>query len=209
MGLVPLVGPFTSAQARDESVLRFYWDRARAVSAAGDPIDHGARYSFEATTYYRSIGKLGVATLEDSLKEIRYYSYGNLDSAKVLVPAKRKSLKADLAIPRVFDSTYLLNFFPNDTGGPEIAIGFEADSSRGDLPVGLAILDRQLYGPRWLYLSYPHRSGYRHFSRSFRFAQVDGFIFPDSVWEVGVVDGVLFTKSYRIETGVTNLKVYR
>lgn len=209
IGVTLLAGPSASLQTRDETVLRFYWDRAKAVATAGDPIEHGARFSFEATTYYKSIGKLGVVTLEDSLKEIRHYSFGNLDSTRVLVPAKRKSLKGDFAVPRIFDSLYILNFFPNDTGGPEIAIGFEADSSHSELPVGLAILDRQLYNPRWLYLSYPHKSGYRHFSRSFRFTQRDGFIFPDSVWEVGVIDGLFSTRSYRIETGVTNLKVYR
>jgi len=209
VGVALLAGLSVSQQARDESVLRFYWDRARAVAATGDPIEHGARYSFEVTTYYKSIGKLGVVTLEDSLKEIRHYSFGNLDSTRILIPANRNSLTADLAVPRVFDSTYILNFFPNDTGGPEIAIGFEADSNHTEWPMGLAVLDRQLYSPRWLYLSYPRKSGYRHFSRSFRFTQADGYIFPDSVWEVGVIDGVLFTKSYRIETGVTNLKVYR
>ncbi len=207
--LVLTAGYSASQQSRDESVLRFYWNRARAVTAAGDPLDHGARYSYEVTSYYNGIWKLGVVTLEDSLKEIRYYSYGNLDSSTVLVPAAKKSLTGDLTVPRVFDSTYALNFYPNDTGGPEIAIGFETDTSRGDLPVGLVILDRQLYNPRWLYLSYPRKSGYRHYSQSFRFTQVDGFIFPDSVWEVGVIDGILSTRSYRIETGVTNLKVYR
>ena len=198
-----------AAQSRDEAVLRFYWDRARAVLAAGDPDAHGARYSFEATTYYKSIGKQGVVTLEDSLREIRYCSFGKVDSTRVIAAPKRESHKAELDVPHVFDSSYILNFFPNDTGGLEIALGFEADSAHTDLPVGLAILDRQQYLPRWLYLNYPHQSGYRHLSRSFRFTRVDGFIFPDSVWEVGVIDGIFSTRSYRIETGITNLKVYR
>ncbi|PWB68383.1 hypothetical protein C3F09_11790 [candidate division GN15 bacterium] len=199
----------TVSQSRDQSVLRFYWDRARAVSEAGDPIAHGARFSYEATTYYKSIGKAGVVTLEDSLKEIRFYSFGNLDSTRVLVQSERKSLQPDLSVPAVFDSSYILNFFPNDTGGPEIAIGFEADSAHADRPEGLAILDRNLYYPKWLYLSYRHKSGFRHFSRAFRFTQTDGFIFPDSTWEVAVIDQIFTTRSYRIETGVTNLKVYR
>jgi hypothetical protein len=197
------------AQSRDESVLRFYWDRARAVLAAGDPAAHGARYSFEATTYYKSIGKFGAVTLEDSVREIRHYSFGNLDSSRAIVAPKKESLHGDLTVPSIFDSLYILNFFPNDTGGPEIAIGFEADSTHPQWPVGLTILDRQLYNPLWLYLTYPHKSGYRHLSRSFRFVRVDGYIFPDSVWEVGVIDGLISTRSYRIETGVTNLKVYR
>ena len=198
-----------AAQSRDESALRFFWDRARAVLSAGNPDAHGARFSFEATTYYKNVGKFGVATLEDSVKEIRHYSFGNLDSSRIIVAPKKESLRGDLTVPNVFDSQYILNFFPNDTGGPEIAIGFEADSTHYQWPVGLAILDRQLYNPLWLYLTYPHKSRYRHFSRSFRFTRVDGFIFPDSVWEVGVIDGLISTRSYRIETGVTNLKVYR
>lgn len=207
--VVAAVSALVAAQSRDEAVLRFYWDRARAVMTAGDPSAHGARYSYEATTYYKNIGKLGAVTLEDSVKEVRHYSFGNLDSSRVIAEPKSKSLKADLSVPGVFDSVYILNFYPNDTGGPEIALGFEADSAHTQWPVGLTILDRQLYNPIWLYLTYPHKGGYRHFSRSYRFTRVDGFIFPDSVWEVGVVDGIFSTRSYRIETGVTNLKVYR
>lgn len=209
IGLLMHMEPSSSQQSRDESILTYFWNRARAVLSAGDPIEHGARFSCEVTAYYKRIGKLGAVTLEDSLKEIRHYSYGNLDSTTVLVPAENSSLKVDLTVPRVFDSTYVLNFFPNDTGGPEIALGFDADTSHLDMPVGLAILDRQLYYPKWLYLSYHRMSGYRYLTRSYRFTQVDGFIFPDSVWEVGVIDGLFSTRKYRIEAGVTNVTVHR
>jgi hypothetical protein len=197
------------AQTGTEKVLKFYWERAQALVRTGNPNLAGLSYSYVATTYYKKYGDKGAIASKDSTRVAYYYSFGNLDSSKVVLAPKGSIPAVDLSYPTLFDSAYQLNFYPNDTGGPNIAIGFDSDSLHADWPVGLVLLDRQLYFPAWLYLSYPEKKGFRRFSRSFRFTSRDGFIFPDSVWEVAAVDGLLFSTSYRLETGLKEIKIYR
>ena len=99
--------------------------------------------------------------------------------------------------------------FPNDTGGPQLAIGFDTDSLRDPRPVGLAMIDRDEYYPKWLYLFYPEEKNHSRFTKSFRFVQQDGLLFPDSVWVVGAREGVFSTEHYRIETDVTEISIQR
>jgi hypothetical protein len=177
--------------------------------AAGDPIAHGVNFSYQTTTYYKKLGNLGEISSVDSVKNIYFYSFGNLDSSKTLLPAKHSIPKIDLSVPGIFDSTYILNFFPNDTGGTLLAIGFDSDSTHKSWPSGLVEIDRQKYFPRWLYLYYPDQGGFKRYSRSFRFIDQQGYVFPDSVWEVAVKDGFLFSTSYRLETSISEFKIYR
>lgn len=208
--LVVILAPSTmKSQDKDAPVLKFYWESARASLKSRDPLQHAVNYSFEARTFYKKIDKVGQATLADSTKTKYYISFGNLDSTKMVTPPKGSMPKVDLTYPNVFDSAYELNFFPNDTGGQLIGIGFDSDSAETTWPVGLVMIDRQRYFPQWLYLSYPGRKGLRHFTRSFRFTLVDGFVFADSVWEVAVKDGLISTTTYRLETGISDLKIYR
>jgi hypothetical protein len=197
------------AQSGSDKVLKFYWERAQALVRTGNPNLAGLTYSYVATTYYKKYGDKGAIASRDSTRVAYYYRFGNLDSSKVILAPKGSIPAVDLSYPIPFDSAYVLNFFPNDTGGPSIAIGFDSDSSHPAWPVGFALLDRQLYFPSWLYLSYPEKKGYRRFSRAFRFTSMDGFIFPDSIWEVAAIDGILFSTSYRLETGVKDIKIYR
>ena len=210
-GLIWAILAISSVQGqdKDEPVLKFYWDRARASLQSRDPLQHAVTYSFETNTLYKKVGKKGELTIADSTRSQYFYSFGHLDSTKVLKQPESSVPKVELSFPAVFDTAYRLNFFPNDTGGQLLAIGFDADTTSVDLPVGLVEIDRQKYYPCWLYLTYPAKPGLRHLTRSFRFTLLDGFIFPDSVWEVGVKDGFFVTTSYRLETKVTGLKIRR
>jgi hypothetical protein len=196
------------SQDRDADVLKYYWDRIRASLASGDPIAHGVNFSYQTTTYYKTLGKVGEISSIDSVKSAFFYSFGKLDSSRTLLKSNHSIPKIDLSFPRIFDSSYYLNFFPNDTGGQLLAIGFDTDSTHKSWPSGLVMIDRQKYFPSWLYLYYPDQSGFRRFSRSFRFINQDGYVFPDSIWEVAVKDGLLFTTSYRLETLISDFKIH-
>jgi hypothetical protein len=194
----------------NDPVLTYYWDHANATLLSGDPDQRGLSYSYVATSYYKKIGRLGAIEWADSLRTAYYYSFGKLDSSKVLLAAKRDGIPAvDLDYPNVFSDLYYLNDFPNDTGGESLPIGFDSDTTQPALPTGIALIDRNSYFPRWLYLHFSAPSGYRRFTRSFRFTVRDGFIFPDSIWEVATKDGLFFSTSYRLETRIDSLTIHR
>lgn len=208
LGLFLIVGVAVYA-GMDADVLRYYWNRADATLKSRDPLETGARFSFVARTYQKKIGKLGEITSIDSATVQYFYSFGNLDSTATLQGDPKQLRRTDLIFPNIFDSTYLLNDYPNDISDSALAIGFDTDSTAHKDPVGLALIDRRTYLPQWAYLYYPDSSGFRRFSRSFRLAEHDGLVFPDSVWIVAIKDEFLFSTTYRLETGISRFTVYR
>ena len=190
-----------------EDVLDFYCNRARAIGDTRDPIRHGLDFSVNTKTYYKRIGGRGEVTQLDSALIEYFYSFGQLDSLKRDSSSTAGDFEFDLSYPNIFEQAYQFSFFPNDTGGEDLAIGFDADTSLQDQPVGLAIINRGGYFLHWLYLHYPYRENYRHYSRSYRFHMQDGFLFPDSIWVVASVDRILSREEFRIETGITKIKV--
>lgn len=197
------------ARPSNDKILQFYWDRTNASVTSRDPLARGINYSFIATSYYKKIGKLGKVESTDSLKTRYFYSFGNLDSTKVLLASKKSVPDVGFDFPNVFGQAYYLNDFPNDTGGQTLAIGFDTDTTQHNMPTGLAMIDRSLHYPHWLYLYYPDKEGFRRYTRSFRFTIQDGFLFPDSVWEVATRHEMLFATTYRLETRIDSLTIYR
>lgn len=193
----------------NDPILSYYWKRADATLTSGDPHARGLSYSFLATSYYKEIRDEGKIAWVDSVKRAYFYSFGNLDSTVTRREPTRKIRDIRLDYVNVFGDQYYLNDFPNDTGGPSIAIGFDSDTTRPDIPTGIAVIDRTNYFLRWLYLHYPDEPGFRRFTRSFRFTVQDGFIFPDSIWEVATQDGLFYSTSYRLETRFDSLTIYR
>lgn len=196
-----------SAEQVDE-VLQFYCRRTAAVSEARNPIEHGVTFFIRTRTFYKKIGRGGKVAALDSALDIHYFSYGRLDSVVNTHKPSQSLPDLELFSPEIFDFDYKFNFFPNDTGGSEIAIGFDTDSTTTGRPVGLAIIDRSRYLLRWLYLHYPELEGYKRFSRSFRFTEVENYLFPDSVWVVASRPGIFTQESFRLETGIVEIKVY-
>ncbi len=197
-----------AAQAADP-VLQFYRERAAAVTAARDPIESGLSYSFTARTYYKEVGKRGQIEKTDSTVAEYYFSFGSLDSQRTRVAASTRINDVCFSVPNVFREGCHFNFFPHDTGGPYLAIGFDSDSVGDPRPVGLALIDRERYFLCRLYVFHPNKPGYKRFSRSYRLVEIEGYIFPDSIWEVGARQGVFSTDDYRLETGIENITIYR
>jgi len=192
-----------------DPVLKFYYERAGSVFNGYDPLETGTSYSFLATSYFTKVNNDGSLGKIDSAISEYYFSFGQLDSQKTIIQTAKKFEDLDFSIPNVFNEDYYYNFFPNDTGGAEIAIGFDRDSTETDLPLGLAILDRNRYTLNRLYLYYPSKERHKRFSRCFRFIEYEGLIFPDSVWIMGAKQGIFSTSYYRIETKIENIQIYR
>jgi len=207
-----ILGVTLSLAAADDAenpILDFYVQRAEHAFVSRNPAETGVSYSFRATFYRKVIETGGVAGRIDSAVIDYFYSWGNLDSLRPVSGDFERFQKTDLDYPDVFKYDYVYNLYPNDTGGQELAIGFDTRTADDTLPTGLAIINRELYFPMWLYLSYPNKVGYKRFTRSFRFTEVEGMTFADSVWEVGAKAGVFFSEYYRIETGITDITVTR
>lgn len=207
--LMLLAGHFQGQSQETDSILSYYRQRAAQAYDSRSPYLSGINFSFRATTYYMNIGEHGEVTRLDSGITDYYYSFGELDSSKVILKPEKAQKPPELESFNVFASDYLFHFYPNDTGGAELAIGFDTYREDDSLPVGLAVIDRNRYFLRWLYLHFPNKKYHKRFSRSFRFVEHEKYIFPDSVWQVSARRGVFTTEFFRTETGISSITVYR
>jgi len=198
-----LLSAFCSTGAdNSDPVLKFYIHQADSTFKDSDIAKCEQKFSFMAYTYYKSIGRKGLVARIDSVVS-RYFCNGaKFDSSQILVKPQRKVPEIIFEFPNVFANHFSHNFYPNDVGGEKVAIGFDTDTSMTTMPEGIAVVDRANYRLRELYLYYPNQKGYKRLTRSFRFAEYDGFIFPDSIWEVGAKQGVFSTEYYCLETKI-------
>ncbi len=196
-----------SAQDDSDDVLMYYTDNARRSIEGRNPLAVGTVYVLRTMSYYKYVGQRGIINRTDSAEIDFYYSWGQLDSQKTVSGDPDRFEGVTLDWPNVFDEPYHFNLFPNDTGGEELGIGFDTDSLGDPLPVGLAIVDRTQFYPRWLYLFYQTMDGHTRYSRSLRFVEREGLVFVDSVWIVGSRESVFSSEHYRLETGVTEITI--
>ena len=192
-----------------DPVILYYWDHARTAARLTNPDSSDICYSFTARTYKRTVGEDGLIKKTDSVLQEYFFCRGHLDSMNTLQGDAGRFRALDLSYPPVFENNYHLSLFPNDIGGPRLAIRIWSDSTMGRKPDGLVVIDRNEYHPYSLYLYYPNKPDYQRFTRSFRFVMVDGFVFPDSVWEVATRLGVFYPECYRLETGISNVRIRR
>lgn len=192
-----------------DPILSYYCERASQAFVGQNPLESGVSFSFTSTTYYMNVGEHGEITRVDSGITSFYYSFGNLDSTEVILKPRGTQKFVDLSYPDVFSQNYDYYFYPNDTGGTQLAIGFETYTRTDTLPVGVAVIDRDRFSLRWLLLHYPNRAYHKRFSRSFRFAEHEGYVYADSVWQVGAKRGVFTTEFFRVETGISDFRLYR
>lgn len=192
-----------------DPILSYYCKRASEAFTGQNPLESGISFSFRATSHYMNLGEHGEVTRLDSGITDYYYSFGKLDSAEVVLKPKHDQKPIDFSYPDVFSQDYEFYFFPNDTGGSELAIGFDTYNSEDTLPIGLAVIDRDRFFIRWLHLHYPNKKYYKRFSRSFRFAEHDEYLFADSMWQVSARRGVFTTEFFRVESRITDFRLYR
>ena len=199
----------TCAEEEADPILEFYCRRAAQTYESRDPLERGISFSFRATTHYMNIGEHGEVIGRDSSVTDYFYSFGQLDSSEVILSPERTQKAVDYDYANVFSGDYEFFFFPNDTGGSELAIGFDTPAPEDSLPVGLAVIDRDMFYLRWLFLHYPNKKYHKRYSRSFRFTEYDGYIFADSLWQVSARKGVFTTDFFRTETDISDITIYR
>jgi len=192
----------------NDPVLKFYCTQSAAANERADPLQRDLSFALTATTHYKRIASDGHVIRVDTAVVQYFFSGGGLDSQTVRSQPSEKARPLPWSVPDFFSDHYLHTFYPNDTGGAELAIGFDTPTAEDTLPVGLAIIDRDNYLLRRLYLYYAHRPGYRRFSLGYRFREHDGYLFPDSVWEVGAKEGIFSTEDYRWEAKVDTVSVF-
>jgi len=194
-------------ESGDDPILDYYWDKACNVMLQVDSVKAKSTYVFRARSFRHRVDSEGHITKTDSLEADHFYSGSTLDSQTVVSGDPERFEDLDLAPFNIYKHAYHLNMFPNDTGGVDLAIGLTSDSTTPTQPDGLLIMDRREFYVKWLYLPYSDKPGYKRYTKSFRFIPVDGLIFPDSIWEVGTKQGVFSSENYRLETGISDIKV--
>jgi hypothetical protein len=203
---VLLSQPLTDTTKETDPVLKFYVHQADSTFEKTDFSDSTLKYSFLAFTYYKNIGRKGVVSRLDSAVT-RYFCSGvKIDSTQTVVASHRKIPEITFDYPNVFTCSFEHRFFPNDVGEINLAIGFDNYTAKDTLPTGIAVVDRENYALHRLYLYYPNAVDYKRLTRSFRFAQFSGLVFPDSIWEVGARQGIFTVEYYRLETEIGQLQ---
>ncbi|RKX22889.1 MAG: hypothetical protein DRP45_11030 [Candidatus Zixiibacteriota bacterium] len=207
-GLFVAAAASLSSEESADPVISYYWDKARQTAQHADSARNSHEFDFLATTFRHRVGSRGEILRTDTLVSRRFLKNGQEDSVQVLSGDPTRFPILDINCPSLFEQSYHLNMFPNDLGGADLAIGIISDSG-SDQPDGLVIIDRINHHLKWLYLYYPDVPGYKRLTRSFRFRLVEGFAFPDSVWEVGTKLGVFSEECYRLETGISDINISR
>lgn len=197
------------AQEEIDEILNHYQKRASEVFNGRNPILSNIQFSFDATTYLKVYNNDNVAIIIDSTIAQYFYSLGNLDSIITKVVPEEKIDSLDINYPNVFLGEYNYNFYPNDTGGEDIAIGYDSYEFDPTVPVGIAIIDRENYFLTHLYMHFMNYKSIDRTSKSFRFKEIEGYVFPDSVWELKSRRGIFSAEYYRIETGINNIEIHR
>jgi len=190
-------------------VLEFYCEQSVSAAHQMDPFRQGLAFTMTATSHYKTVDSHGRVTGVDTAVVQYWFSSGSLDSQVVRSATSESNRLLQCTPPDIFTDRYLYAFYPNDTGGEELAIGFDTPSADDSLPVGLVVIDRDRYLPRRLYLHYPNRPGYKRFSLCYRMSEQDGYLFTDSIWEVGAKEGIFTTENYRLETRIDTVRILR
>ncbi|MCP4683853.1 MAG: hypothetical protein GY867_00240 [bacterium] len=198
-----------SRSADPDPIIEYYWNNVAGKARLISPAQTGISYVLTARTFCHRIARGGRVASTDTVTCEYFYTGDCLDSLRVGEGEKDCAERVDLTFPYIFDNAYDLSLFPNDTGGVALAIGLISDSAATGQPDGLLVIDRNEYVLRNLYLYYPEKEGYRRFTRSFRFTEHEGYLFPDSVWEVGNKLGIFSSDNYRTESGVTEIRILR
>ena len=202
---------FIAALAQEETdpVLGFYVTQAKKAFEMSELRSQKMHFTFLVSSYYQQIGRGGIVERLDTAIT-RYFMTGNrIDSTQVVAEPTSEMPDPTFAFPNIFAESYIYNFFPNDVGEENIAIGFDTPGSEDSLPAGLAVIDRQEYKLKRLYLYYQNPDGFKRLTRSYLLKEQNGFIFADSIWELNAKHGVFSTEYFRLDTDIGPLQLIR
>ena len=197
------------AQEETDPVLGFYVTQANKAFEKSELRSEEVRYTFLASSHYKQIGRGGIVERLDTAITRYFMSGSRIDSTQVVVEPTSEMPAPTFAFPNIFAESYIYNFFPNDIGEEDIAIGFDTRGSEDTLPAGLAVIDRAEYKLKRLHLYYQNPDGFKRLTRSYLLKEQNGFIFADSIWELNAKHGVFSTEYYRLDTDIGQLQLIR
>lgn len=202
---------FISALAQEptDPVLSFYVTQAKKAFETSQLHSEKMHYTFLVTSHYQKIGRGGVVERLDTAITRYFMSGSQIDSTQVVAEPTSEMPVPTIAFPNIFAESYIYNFFPNDIGEEDIAIGFDTPGSEDSLPAGLAVIDRAEYKLKRLHLYYQNPDGFKRLTRSYLLKEQNGFIFADSIWELNAKHGVFSTEYYRLKTDIGQLELIR
>jgi hypothetical protein len=198
-----------STGAVSDEILDFYISAADRAFSAWHPDSAGAVYSYRETAKYHRLDGDGRIIKTDSAVTDYFCSFGQLDSTNVIAIPTGKIRAIEYSYPDIFAADYDFSFFPNDTGGSDLAIGFDTKDSASQDPTGIAIIDRDRFFLKRLHTHYPNLVDYERLSRSFHFQEKLGVALVDSIIEVGSLRGVFSTEHYRLIVSRSDIQVQR
>ena len=207
LGSTILLIALVSIPAQSDDVLDFYCDRAEAATQSQHPFEHGISFTLTAKSTLSRLERGGDMVLIDSAMLSYFVSFGEIDSIKVRESTENAPEEIDISYPNVFKDDYDFNFFPNDTGGAILSIGFDADTSNDDLPSGLAVIDRDAYFLKRLYLHYPNETRYKRRSKEIEFIKHEGFVFPSRINELFGKAGIVNVEYFRQLTTIVLIEI--
>ena len=207
--VVFVIAGATIIYAEADEIIDFYTTRASQVYQSRSPFESGIQFSFKAQTYFKIFNGEQDAVITDSAESIYFFNFGEIDSTKTIYSFKRENQPLEFTYPNIFTDEYVYNFYPHDTGGGELSIGFDSKGFDIGTPIGIAVIDRDQYFLKWLYMHFLFEKRAERYSRSYRFTEIEGFVFPDSIWESRARKTFFASEYYRIETGISDIKIYR
>ena len=107
-----ILGVVVYVTAADD-ILNFYVGKAKSSFETRNPIENGAKYSYRVKSYFKKVIKDGQTKLVDSVETDFYYSFGELDSTRVIVKPKSYSDQVNLNFKNIFEQDYYFYFYPN------------------------------------------------------------------------------------------------
>ena len=192
-----------------DPVVEYHCRRAASIFNAHDPNQRGAAFALDFRSYLRRLDDHGNQIHTDSAEGRWYFGFGQLDSQTVKYATDKRLRQPINYPPNVFEHQYEFFCFPNDTGGAQLAVGFDSDSLDLTSPVGLALIDRESHKLGQLYLYYPKKDGYRKYSEFYRMTTVEGLVFPDSTVVAWAKPGIIAFEYYRRETIISKVTILR
>jgi hypothetical protein len=186
-----------AGQGRPE-IIDYYWNHAAGSWTVNRTTLLGQSYSCQVWAVLQELTRGGRVKSADTSVNRYFFSGERIDSVVHQSGDEHLTIDVDLTLQDIFDSTYLRTFFPNDTGAGDLSIGFDTDSSGDVRPTGILTVDRDTHALRRLHLAYPHKPGFRRFSRTFHFFEREGLIFPDTIIETAVIERLLADEDYQL-----------
>jgi hypothetical protein len=164
------------SQDYDETVMNYYLQNIDSVLDRAHLYDEENFYSVDIKTIFDNINYRGELDESDTAEYKAYYGAGKIDSSKVIDSAKIEENIApdDIGFIKPWKQNCYFYFFPNDTGGSELAIGFEPNNPDSEgVAAGMMIIDRYSYKLKKIYLHYREIGKYDRLSQAYEYAETD------------------------------------